>query len=273
MKWNIGIINNFEFKKLTKFEKVKKIIFKNENIDTNFGCADPFIYKDHIFCELIDKSLKGLEIDAITKKTHNGGILACSKLNKILEFKVILSNVKFHYSYPHIFEENHKIYMIPETHQSNKLFLYENIDFPYKWKQKIILLDNIFCYDCTIFKKNDIIYLFVPSFKIKRNKKIYTNSIYKSSDLLKDKFKIYQKNVLPNSYRGGGNTFIKNNKYYIPIQPKSKIYGEKLYIYQIIFEKDNIKFQFEYEIIKNKNISGIHNLSNYNNKFIIDYYE
>lgn len=289
MKWEIALVQKFNNNLILE----KKFKYKlPKDIDENFGLADPFIFKDHIFCEVLDNNLKNkktseiLVDDKIYKIYHSGGIIVYAKIDDILKFKKLnlTYNNKCHMSYPFIFEKENKIYMIPETSNMRCLYLYKCVKFPSEWKIIKTLIKEKNCYDSIYFNIDNIDYIFTTEFKLKkklnkRNKlkfnKEYNNYIYISKNILKKKkIKILQRNIISKKYRGGGNVFYENNKLCIPIQPYiNGSYGEKLYIYSIKKKENNkLEFIFEYELIKPKNINGMHNLSNYNNEYLIDFF-
>ena len=118
MKWEIGFIKNN--KQILTEEPLEldtniNINFENNYIDKNFGIADPFIYKNHIFCEAINMNYKDTKINGGVNKLgqrktnkHKGGIIVAGKLinnidKKEIVFNNIISNKNFHLSYPHIY--------------------------------------------------------------------------------------------------------------------------------------------------------------------------
>ena len=66
----------------------------------------------------------------------------------------------FHLSYPFVFEDNNKLYLIPESSRSNSIDLYECEEFPYKWSIKQTLIENFKGLDNTLYKKGDYFWLF-----------------------------------------------------------------------------------------------------------------
>ena len=65
---------------------------------------------------------------------------------------------KFHLSYPQIFRYKNKIYMIPETEEDGKLWLYESSNFPNNWFQRKILISEKLV-DTNILIKEEGIFL------------------------------------------------------------------------------------------------------------------
>lgn len=107
-------------------------------------CADPFLFRHG------DESWLFVE----TKTLDGKGIIGCLK---DVDGKWIWQGVALdetcHLSYPQVFEENEKIYMIPESCKRNPgdVCLYEAVEFPLKWKKVQTLIEQPFA-DCTIFK-------------------------------------------------------------------------------------------------------------------------
>lgn len=128
-----------------------------ENTETEFTvipncwhgwCADPFVfeYQDDvfIFAELFDymKDYAGIGYCVLDKKT-----------NKFSKWKVVI-NEEFHMSYPHVFERDGKIYMLPETSENETLTLYKAEKFPDVWVKDTILLENTKIVDTTLENPN-----------------------------------------------------------------------------------------------------------------------
>jgi hypothetical protein len=65
-----------------------------------------------------------------------------------------------HVSYPFVFEYGSAIYMIPETHQAERIGLYKAINFPHQWQLDRVLLDGIRAVDTTIHIETDRVWLF-----------------------------------------------------------------------------------------------------------------
>ncbi len=117
--------------------------------------ADPFACSDdsdpskfHIFCETYPfSSSKGI-IEHLTWKDGFD-----NRVEKVLENRV-------HLSYPFIFEESSRRYMIPEKYQSGKVDLYEPVDFPLVWEKKGTLLNHFSGIDSTLVKYNGLYWMF-----------------------------------------------------------------------------------------------------------------
>lgn len=123
-------------------------VWKNGEIPVKVGkmrfCADPFLFHWHgtnwLFYESLDKKGKGY---IGCYKEENGKWV---QQGKVLE-------ETWHLSYPQVFEEDGKVYMIPESCDFGKgdVSLYEAVDFPKKWEKVAKLIDRPFA-DSTILK-------------------------------------------------------------------------------------------------------------------------
>ena len=240
------------------------------NISSEKMQADPFIIFDNgkyfIFYEELyfeeDKGYIGVgELDLKNKRLINS--------KRIIE-------KDYHLSYPFVFEESNKWYMIPESSANKTIDLYEAINFPYEWKLKKTLLENIEAVDSTIMKKDDTYYLFTSE----KQPGISTNdelSIFYSKDFFNEKFKrLFDNPVVSDikSARMGGNFFSKNGKIYRVSQDCSKIYGHRININKIIeinknnYEEKRVKV-LEHPITKK--IIGMHTYNSTNEIQVADF--
>ena len=166
--------------------------------------------------------------------------------------------------------------MIPESSANKTIDLYEAINFPYEWKLKKTLLENIEAVDSTIMKKDDTYYLFTSE----KQPGISTNdelSIFYSKDFFNEKFKrLFDNPVVSDikSARMGGNFFSKNGKIYRVSQDCSKIYGHRININKIIeinknnYEEKRVKV-LEHPITKK--IIGMHTYNSTNEIQVADF--
>ena len=109
-----------------------------------YWAADPFIIEHnsivYLFYELFDN-------------VGQKGVLAYSTLsgNKATSPTVILDK-PYHLSFPNVFQNNGKFYMIPETAGNHCIELYRADDFPNKWVLERILVNNINVCDTVVSK-------------------------------------------------------------------------------------------------------------------------
>ena len=85
-------------------------------------------------------------------QTKNKGHISVIELDKQGNWTapVKILEKDYHLSYPHVFEWNHKFYMVPESRANKTIDLYECAEFPYKWNFKQCLMENISAVDTTL---------------------------------------------------------------------------------------------------------------------------
>ncbi len=217
--WEIGFTNGklkdifseFDMSKVNWFKMPKEVFW-----------ADPFgIYlneKYYIFYEEY-------------KKEQKYGVINCLILNKQLK---IISNQtiideKLHFSFPFVFEKDGKFFMIPETHQKNRLSIYECIDFPNNWTEKSILINEA-CVDSLVFFDDGVWNLLYS--KIGQENKLFI----KRNHLLFDNWDNCDEELInenPYFSRNGGQIIKFNNTKYRIAQNCQYIYGESIVITEI----------------------------------------
>ncbi len=196
--------------------------------------ADPFIFykngKHYVFYEEL-------------KFADYHGYLAVAELDtkqgKLINAKTILK-LDYHLSYPQVFEENGRFYMIPESAENRTVDLFECTSFPYEWKKKQTLLDNIQAVDSTLLKTDKGTYLFISE-KVDGADFDDELSIYKTSDLFKKPFtKLYQQPVINDvsNARMAGKFILKDGEIYRISQDCGKRYGYRANINRV-FQIEN----------------------------------
>lgn len=115
--------------------------------------ADPFLVpqtdKHVVFIE---------EMSLSTRRGH----LSCLILNsdgEIIDSKKILEQ-PYHLSYPFVFEQDGTWFMIPESAENKTIDLYECTDFPFHWKFRKTLVENVQAYDATLHVQDGSLWLF-----------------------------------------------------------------------------------------------------------------
>lgn len=127
------------------FQNDEKTAFRTITNCKRYWYADPMLFEQEgrhfLFFEAYDKQAKL-------------GRIACCELKDDKTYsgiKVVLAE-DFHLSYPNVFRMDGKIYMIPETADENRIFLYECVEFPGQWRKAAVLLDGIKAVDSTFFE-------------------------------------------------------------------------------------------------------------------------
>ena len=149
--------------------------------------------------------------------------------------KTILS-LDYHLSFPNIFKVEGTYYMIPESGDSHTVDLFECTAFPYEWKKKKTLIDNIQAVDTTPLKTEDGWYLFTTEI-VKGAGCNDELSIYKSADLFNKPFsKLYDEPVISDvtNARMAGHFIQQDNEIFRVSQNCGKRYGHQANINKII---------------------------------------
>lgn len=229
-------------------------------------CADPFLYeKDsrlYVFFEALD----------FMKRK---GLLG---YREITEGNVGDINVFFegesHLSFPFIYEENGKLFIIPESSHTGKLFRLKCTDFPAKWE-----------YDCDLLSERlvDSVILDTDNRRYLISQRVDDSNTYDRMDLFyfeKGKFCECNNPVkrdLSNA-RSAGKIFSYNGQLIRPSQDCSEAYGGKLNFNRIL----SVGFDgVEEEIIKtvtaediktdtDTEFCGIHTYNRLGNYEVID---
>lgn len=155
--------------------------------------------------------------------------------NRLINQKVIL-DLDYHLSFPNVFLENGTYYMIPESEENKSVDLFECTSFPYEWKKKKTLIENIGAVDTTPLKTEDGWYLFTSEGEkpADYNDELF---IYKSTDLLNSPFqKLYDEPVISDvkKARMGGNFIQKNGEIIRVSQDCAKRYGHQVKLNKVI---------------------------------------
>jgi len=216
--------------------------------------ADPFIvYKDdkhYVFYEEL-------------KFEDYHGYLAVAELDtkqgKLINAKTILK-LDYHLSYPQVFEEDGQFYMIPESAENSTVDLFECTSFPYEWKKKQTLLDNIQAVDSTLLKTNDTTYLFTSE-KVKGANFDDELCIYKSNNIFIEPLnKVYEQPVVSDvsNARMAGKFIQKNGQIYRIAQDCGKRYGYRANINKVIQIENGYKEEKVETINPGKKALGFH---------------
>jgi len=243
---------------------------KPAKLPKNEFWADPFIYyydKDYyVFFENYNYK---------TKK----GKISCGRVEgrNLVDIKDVLE-MEYHLSYPYIFKEDDKIYLMPETQENNRLEIYECIEFPNKWELYSTAFDGEKVVDAFFYNdEQKQKWLFVNK---KANDNCSSDSelyIYKVDSLKMDKMEPHKNNpVIIDSRvaRNGGPIFKYENKYYRPSQANiDGIYGAALNINEI--NKLSIEEYNEETVVTvkpnfYKGLISMHHLHQVNDLFVFD---
>jgi len=222
-------------------------------------CADPFLFtynnETYLFYEKLNNKKIG-EIYMIKISFANNTYIRSEPMNII--------TTTHHLSYPYVFKNNNKIYMVPEQASSEKLSIYSCDAFPDRWRENVILTGKY--YDSTVFKHNNYYWL-ITSRKFRFGKIL---EIYYSKNLLSD-WKKYEDRIYRNCKcvfnRCGGGIIRENGNLYLPVQIKEPIYGQTLHIERIAeLSPNRVRFEHYFTLS-----NGIHHISRNNDFVAVDF--
>ena len=179
------------------------------------------------------------------------------------EPKIILKK-PYHLSYPFVFKEQGKYYMIPETAHNNDIQLYEAHSFPFHWKFKQNLMENIKASDTTLLKKDGKWWMFTS---IKHfNQGIYDNdlSVFYADSLFSTVWSAHMKTPMKQDIanaRQGGPFFKIDNEYFRVSQNCETNYGNGFNVNKVqnISESKYMEdLVYGFSAIGMKNTLGVH---------------
>lgn len=269
MQWSIGFAKN----DLASIIRQKKTDVKFNwlpSSNNNTSMADPFLL------EVNEDTIKVLyeDFSMVNPGVYGKIVLGVyDRKLKLLFKKEILDNTT-HCSYPLVFKENGKTYVLPESCQSNQLCLYEYDTEKQELKNKKVLLNNLPLLDCTPLKYNNKYWLFATmGDETNDHTKLY---IFYSDSLL-GPYTMHKNNPIKqglNGIRSGGNFFIVDNELYRPAQNCNLYYGESLTINKIIKLTEDEFEEEPYLKLKGDKSSqfnaGLHTLNVLNDIMVVD---
>lgn len=182
--------------------------------------ADPMIFKyegkNYLFYE-------NFPLD--TKK----GVISCVTINDDFTFSspIDVLEESFHLSFPYVFQDESKIYMIPETYDIQELVLYEAVEFPNQWKKcKTLVKGDKKFSDPIIFQHNGYYWLFATV-------NMYEIVIYFSKSL-KGPFKPHPINEKQLIGRNAGGVFLYKDMLIRPVMDCAQGYGKAMELRSIV---------------------------------------
>lgn len=273
------LLNN-PFKKETWRIAVK---YRKNTIDTSLwryktldlsklSVADPFVYhKDDVFYIFYE------EFDAKLRS----GVISCCGINKkhqiVVEPRVVIQE-DFHLSYPCIFEEEDKIYLLPETSDNQSIRIYEAVDFPNKFTLKCEILKGETCFDPTLFKHDNKYWIFCNAKEIDKISS-YDELFLFYSESLEGPWNPHAMNPIVSDVRNArpaGNLFYQDGKLYRPAQDCSTRYGYAVNFNEVLeLSENNYQERRVSSILPhwNKKVKGVHTFNHDNGMSVIDFVE
>ncbi len=93
---------------------------------------------------------------------ENRGVISVVQVNADLSTSTpeVILDVGFHLSYPMVFEDDDKVYMIPESGENETVDLYVADVFPSRWRKVKTLKQGLQLYDVTLLKRDGLYWFF-----------------------------------------------------------------------------------------------------------------
>ncbi|HMK25856.1 MAG TPA: hypothetical protein VK483_07470 [Chitinophagaceae bacterium] len=179
-------------------------LFQNDGKLFLFAEAQPIGEVGYIHCWQYVKDSKWQDMGPVLKEAH-------------------------HHSYPFIFRDsNGKIYMLPESHQSKEISLWEFSNFPLGLKKVKTILHGAYV-DSNIILYNGTYYLFTKNDK-------HELLIFHSTNLLSGEWTAHKANPVTNDLkfsRNGGGIMMHENKLIRVAQNGASMYGGGIVILSV----------------------------------------
>lgn len=149
--------------------------------------------------------------------------------------KIVLER-PYHLSYPFVFRHENRYYMVPESEQNKTIELYEAVSFPYEWRFKMNLMENVRAVDSTILFKDNKFWMFTNIKEMEGGPFSEELFVFVSDELLSANWKPHAANPVVSdvrSARPAGKIFMYNDKLYRPAQDCSYRYGYSMMLNEI----------------------------------------
>ncbi len=218
--WNIGFVKCGIKQYLSQNPSTLNINWIKEN-NLNSFYADPFI--------IINKNKPYIFFEKYNYKQERGEIFAYSLSDK-KEFPIFKKRA--HCAYPFIFEDQKKIYLIPQISTKNSINLYVNLTFPEKWEKFATIDIGFKASDTTLYKIDEYWWLFCTRSNFLPNTNLY---LYYSKSLIGPWHSHPLNPVKQNIYssRPAGSIINLDGNYLRPSQDCSKFYGSRIILNRI----------------------------------------
>lgn len=266
--WEIGSLEFSEQEEWSVLKEKQIRIFDNP-FPEKFYWADlfPVDYKGntYVFFEEFDKG---------KQKGHISG--AKLKDGKLTEKAVILEE-NWHLSFPFVYQEGNDFYLIPESAEAGKLYLYKSTNFPFSWEKASVIFEGE-AFDPVLWKSDDKYWLFVnqkPHPACSSFDELY---LYWSENLEKPVWHAHPSNPIVSDVRDSrpaGRLFSKGGKLYRPAQDSGVRYGHQICINEVVqlsetaYEEKKV-FTLGPEIFPDA--LGIHTFNVNKDRVFVDFY-
>lgn len=188
--------------------------------------ADPFTIElngtEFLFAEEFDK------------KKNKGRIVWISQSEAGIQIHPVLDEA-WHLSYPFLWKDKNQVFMIPESSESGKVYMYQAVDFPLKWENTGILFEHE-GYDPTLVKKDGLFWLFITQKAHPACWPFDELNLYWTEDLERPKWNAHPKNPVVSDVRkarSAGKLFEKDGQWFRPAQNSGIRYGHQVRLQKV----------------------------------------
>lgn len=188
--------------------------------------ADPFLWPS-------EDGTWHLIFEVFNQRRNPTGVIAHAYSRDLLdwEYDKVILETGVHTSFPYVFKHEDQTYLLPAK-ETTSVDLYRAVEFPYKWKKDLTLVDLPHNNDdAIVFRWKDRWWLFVA------NSSINGINVYHTENLLSTEWVPHKDNPVvkdrPAAGRPGGRPIIQDNKLFIFYQDCYKKYGDKLRCFEI----------------------------------------
>ena len=233
-----------------------------------FFWADPFIVSEqgveYVFFEEYDYSRKLGHISVITLDALKNGDV---------DKKFTIIQESHHMSFPFIFKYDEKYFMMPECSTAGSIKIYESSSFPYEWKYKCNIFDDIRAWDPVLLNFQGKWWLFVNMANDNNDSNNDLYLFYKT-ELFNDSWRSHPMNPISTDIRqsrAAGRIFKQGVDYIRPSQDCGPRYGHSIIFNRILILNENEYKEEPVQSIRpsfNENIKGVHTF-NFNENYVI----
>jgi hypothetical protein len=192
--------------------------------------ADPFLFRregdteSHVFFEALDYA------------TGKGKISVGRVCGDRIVYLGDALDTGYHLSYPHVFEYDGHIWMIPESHETRRLELWKCVDFPLTWKLEKTVLEGVSLADSCLCRHDGEWWLFTNQAGRDPNDQNSELWIYRIDSPLMNEIVPHEANPVvidATRARNGGRIHSKDGFLIRPAQNNAFRYGYGLGVYRI----------------------------------------
>jgi hypothetical protein len=231
--------------------------------------ADPHIFfKDDIYYIFVEEFI-------FKKKKGHISLIEMQQSGKYSAPVKVLEE-PFHLSYPHVFDYNGSLYMIPETRCAHSINLYQCTDFPTAWKHRSTLMNSVDAVDATILFHKNKWWLFTNIAEPAGTSLDNELFLFYSDNPTSQNWKSHPMNpVITDSKRArpAGKIIERNGKLYRPSQCMNPSYGYGIKFNEIDILTENEYREREIAFIEpkwDKKLKGVHTFCHENRLTMID---